>query len=717
MHSAVAGEPGFAGVVTSVESYSDVTAQILSRASRIVSYGALAVIEDPEEHRSYLAVASNVSEALTVASVDPKALSDLAARLAARGAAFKSLREVVEKLLAMGVVREYGVRLLKLRVLGELSNGRLELARQPPRPGSLVREPEPGMLQGIVAGGLGERGLRLGELVYNPGVEAVLDPEKLTMHLAVLGQTGSGKTETVKRIAAEYSWRKDLFSTSGGVVVLDVAGEYTGLPYSRSGVTPLLDAVLRPDLYTGLTAKWAWEARKTILVPYDLSHMPTYRGSEEAYAGEVEDFIERLQARVLSLNLNLRVEGLLYARHGVYHLAPGRRPSRVSRATAAGILEGSPLLVVAAPLPDSLSVAEIVELSPSKSDYLPTAILEAADQLGILDVEEVKSTSALAAFLEAAWAAYRRQKTSNGSPAQAVAQVSRVFEAIIEGLSRAAESPVDVVKRGLKPLMGERYIGWRAILNLAAAPILARDPGADPEDPATVARALDEEYPVPGVSWGEYLKGSVARAARGYLLGYQYQTLASIYRGLRRVAGSVSPWLDAGQYRLLVRRAVEGFTIVHLAPPSRGEPSPLVGRLLEEAFRVSVEGFDEGRKTLVVVEEAHNLAPAGAESQASRALLRMAREGRKWGLSLVLVSQRPGFIDPGILSQASSLVALRVTNPEDLSSIRRSVESASQEMIGLLPDLEPGQAVVSGPALPERRIPLLVRVSRLEPLR
>ena len=159
-----------------------------------------------------------------------------------------------------------------------------------------------------------------------------------------------------------------------------------------------------------------------------------------------------------------------------------------------------------------------------------------------------------------------------------------------------------------------------------------------------------------------------------------------------------------------------GFTIVHLAPPSRGDTDYAVSRLIEEAFHQSIKDYDPGRKTLVVVEEAHNLAPEGLDRASKRMLLRVAREGRKWGLGLVPVTQRPGFVDPGILSQASTIAALRVTNPDDIVGLRRGVESVSQELVEKLPDLEQGQAIVAGMAVPERRIPLLVRVEKLYPI-
>jgi len=193
--------------------------------------------------------------------------------------------------------------------------------------------------------------------------------------------------------------------------------------------------------------------------------------------------------------------------------------------------------------------------------------------------------------------------------------------------------------------------------------------------------------------------------------------MASIVRGLRRVKRTVSPYLDRALSRRLAERIVDGFTIIHLAPPSIGHVDMHVARFLEELFSVSVAKYRLGRSTLLVVEEAHNLAPAGEDRASKRALLRIAREGRKWGLSLLLVSQRPGFIDSNILSQAASIAAMRITNPDDIAGLRRSVESVSQELVDHLPDLDRGQAVVSGMVVAERKIPLLVMVEKLEPKR
>lgn len=102
----------------------------------------------------------------------------------------------------------------------------------------------------------------------------------------------------------------------------------------------------------------------------------------------------------------------------------------------------------------------------------------------------------------------------------------------------------------------------------------------------------------------------------------------------------------------------------------------------------------------VVVEEAHNYAPSyveEGESFPSRSTLRrVATEGRKFGFSLCIVSQRPSRLDSTVLSQCNSQVILRVVNPEDQYYIRQTVESLAETDLWTLPDLTQGEALLSG---------------------
>ncbi len=106
-----------------------------------------------------------------------------------------------------------------------------------------------------------------------------------------------------------------------------------------------------------------------------------------------------------------------------------------------------------------------------------------------------------------------------------------------------------------------------------------------------------------------------------------------------------------------------------------------------------------GLPTLLVCEEAHRYAPAsdnGRHSPTRQALSRIAKEGRKYGISLALVSQRPSELDPTILSQCSTAIALRLSNERDRQVMRSSVHEGVQDLLEFLPLLGDREAIILG---------------------
>ncbi len=112
---------------------------------------------------------------------------------------------------------------------------------------------------------------------------------------------------------------------------------------------------------------------------------------------------------------------------------------------------------------------------------------------------------------------------------------------------------------------------------------------------------------------------------------------------------------------------------------------------------------------LVVLEEAHILAPRDEDTLSKYWLARVAREGRKFGIGLMLVSQRPKGLDPDILSQMNNLVVLRIVEPSDQRYIQEASESLSSDLVEQLPSLNTGEAILVGPFVPA---PALVKIDR-----
>jgi DNA helicase HerA-like ATPase len=115
--------------------------------------------------------------------------------------------------------------------------------------------------------------------------------------------------------------------------------------------------------------------------------------------------------------------------------------------------------------------------------------------------------------------------------------------------------------------------------------------------------------------------------------------------------------------------------------------------------------------TFIIVEEAHNFAPRASSEERkvlSKSILRkIAREGRKFGVGLCIVSQRPSKLDSDVLSQCNTQIILRIVNPADQEYIRQSVESVTEDIVRDLPALARGEAIITGAATP---IPVTVKI-------
>lgn len=112
---------------------------------------------------------------------------------------------------------------------------------------------------------------------------------------------------------------------------------------------------------------------------------------------------------------------------------------------------------------------------------------------------------------------------------------------------------------------------------------------------------------------------------------------------------------------------------------------------------------------LVVLDEAHRFVPEGGDTPAHRTLSMIAKEGRKYGTGLTLVTQRPSEIDSAILSQCGSMIALRLTNSADRSKVSAAVPDDLGGLVDQLPSLRTGEGVFLGEVMP---IPSRVRVRK-----
>lgn len=142
--------------------------------------------------------------------------------------------------------------------------------------------------------------------------------------------------------------------------------------------------------------------------------------------------------------------------------------------------------------------------------------------------------------------------------------------------------------------------------------------------------------------------------------------------------------------------------------------SPVVGSMVRIVFDALFwgAGLDVGGRAqplLVVVDEAHQFLPSGQDTSAHRSFSRIAKEGRKYGLGLLVVSQRPSDVDQGVLSQCGTMLALRLTNGPDRSAVANLLPDDLGGLADLLPSLRTGELIAVGDAL---AVPSRIRVRR-----
>ena len=108
----------------------------------------------------------------------------------------------------------------------------------------------------------------------------------------------------------------------------------------------------------------------------------------------------------------------------------------------------------------------------------------------------------------------------------------------------------------------------------------------------------------------------------------------------------------------------------------------------------------EVRAPLVICyEEAHNYLPRTDRATrmfARDAVEKVAKEGRKYGVTAMIVTQRPSELSPTILSQCNSMVLMRMNNPDDQNYVARVVSDQFRSLISILPSMQPGEAFVIG---------------------
>lgn len=149
-------------------------------------------------------------------------------------------------------------------------------------------------------------------------------------------------------------------------------------------------------------------------------------------------------------------------------------------------------------------------------------------------------------------------------------------------------------------------------------------------------------------------------------------------------------------------------TILDLAGGGQKVVEYTAAKLLNMIWRRAISG-QLSQPVFVLLEEAHNLVPGrDRTTRASGIINKIASEGRKFKVFLIVVTQRPSKINEETLSQCGSQLIMQVTNPRDQQAVENAAEAVSADLLRDLPGLNRGEAVALGQLT---RIPAMISIA------
>ncbi|MBP1616140.1 MAG: hypothetical protein H6Q14_1780 [Bacteroidetes bacterium] len=243
----------------------------------------------------------------------------------------------------------------------------------------------------------------------------------------------------------------------------------------------------------------------------------------------------------------------------------------------------------------------------------------------------------------------------------------------------------------------------------------------EPTKTGNAESLISNEYPPAGAGGGTPFLNHQAKAILSFLDSVRLKLKDSTFNFLFS-PGTYTPNLDGTIESDLANLLFEWLgsdkpiTILDLS----GIPSEIMTSISGTLLKIIYDALFWGQNLpnggkeqplLIVLEEAHNYLKAGENSISSRAVQSIAKEGRKYGVGLALVTQRPSELDETVLSQCGTIIALRMNNAKDRGHIRSAIQDELQTMVDLLPSLRTGEGIISGEGV---KIPSRVQFYKLQ---
>lgn len=199
---------------------------------------------------------------------------------------------------------------------------------------------------------------------------------------------------------------------------------------------------------------------------------------------------------------------------------------------------------------------------------------------------------------------------------------------------------------------------------------------------------------------GGWIQGSIGRLRRAAYALYNMEEINRRRSGrAEALPTDRTELVDDGQ-----------ISVISLAGYSSDFQATIYSLIARDIFQARVQDR-LALPVLFVLEEAHNFAPGKANTAAEKVSIavtkQIAQEGRKFGVGLILISQRPSRLDETTLAMCNSFIIMRMVNPADQRFVRNVVESLGEDDAAMLPDLDVGEAILSGQLI---NFPVLTRI-------
>lgn len=523
-----------------------------------------------------------------------------------------------------------------------------------PTVGDPVRMPTRAEAAGAApAAAHGMSGITIGRAPLAAGVTVKLDPNRLFgSHLAILGNTGSGKSCTLAHLIRDSSQMTGKKSHGFRTIVLDLNGEY------RSSFDDLPNDIVVKKYFV----EPATDDEHQLRVPFWLWNFREWATFAEASG--------KSQSPVLKQALHLlRTSNVQDRPQGVVAIVAGRR---VVRALRAQQIDGKGMS-------DALSLLDATMSSCSYLATQQTAGSQEIESLGVAIGTVLQSRRGSGSY-----------KWQFGMTPPNLKECSTLLDAFQGALDKMGFPEVPGDSTSI-----DRPLPFNALDMVELIQLLAADSGPD------------------AANW-------VAPMADRLAIALKDERLSRVCGW--RSGESLSSWIegylggdDNGQITVLDLSLVPA-QVLHLVS------AVLVRVLLETLERSRRLNRGQAIPVLLAIEEAHALirrrsdfhqedSGATAMQLCREAFERAAREGRKFGLSLVVSSQRPSELSETVLSQCNTFIVHRIVNVRDQDMVRRLIPDNLAALTEELPSLPSQTALIVGSAT---NVPVLTKIADLD---